>query len=137
MIDSGAMLRTRQGSQKLSALDANPYAWPETERIAKQAPLWMLYEAEREETIINKKHQEKEISQLQDTSTKNVVLPIPSLDAEGRVYASGGRKTSTARVWIKRGDGKFVVNGRPLATYFPRLTLRQVSTGKKKQQTET
>lgn len=125
IIDGGAAVRIRKGPQKLTSLDANPYAWPETERIAKQAPLWMLYEAEREESILSKQDQEKEKLKLQDQS--RVRLPIPLYDTEGRLFATGGRKTSTARVAIKRGDGKFTVNGRPLASYFPRLTLRQVS----------
>ncbi|MDT0576115.1 30S ribosomal protein S9 [Croceicoccus sp. F390] len=48
------------------------------------------------------------------------------LDAQGRAYATGRRKDATARVWIKPGSGKIVVNGRDQEVYFARPTLRLV-----------
>lgn len=39
-------------------------------------------------------------------------------------YATGKRKCAIARAWITPGSGQIVVNERPLAEYFPRLTLR-------------
>lgn len=50
----------------------------------------------------------------------------PKRDALGRSYATGRRKESVARVWIKPGTGQFTVNGRPLAVYFPRPVLRML-----------
>jgi len=41
-------------------------------------------------------------------------------------YGTGRRKTSVARVFIKRGSGKVVVNGKPLDQYFARETGRMV-----------
>ena len=41
-------------------------------------------------------------------------------------YGTGRRKTSVARVFLKRGTGKFVVNGKPLDDYFARQTGRMV-----------
>ncbi|MFA7665888.1 MAG: 30S ribosomal protein S9 [Burkholderiaceae bacterium] len=41
-------------------------------------------------------------------------------------YGTGRRKTSVARVFIKRGTGKLIVNGRPLDEYFARETGRMV-----------
>ena len=41
-------------------------------------------------------------------------------------YGTGRRKTSVARVFLKRGTGKIVVNGRPLDEYFARETGRMV-----------
>ena len=41
-------------------------------------------------------------------------------------YATGRRKDAVARVWIKPGSGKIVVNGRDQETYFARPTLRLV-----------
>jgi len=43
-------------------------------------------------------------------------------DAQGRSYATGRRKDATARVWIKPGSGKVVVNGRTQEVYFGRPT---------------
>ncbi len=39
-------------------------------------------------------------------------------------YATGKRKTSIARVWLKPGSGVFTINHRKLEDYFPRPTLR-------------
>ncbi len=48
------------------------------------------------------------------------------IDAQGRAYATGRRKDAVARVWIKPGSGKVVVNGRDQDVYFARPTLRLV-----------
>ncbi len=37
-------------------------------------------------------------------------------------YGTGRRKSSVARVFIKRGEGQIVVNGKPVADYFGRQT---------------
>lgn len=47
-------------------------------------------------------------------------------DAKGRVYATGKRKTSVARVWISAGKGKIVVNGKDYEEYFRRPILQMV-----------
>lgn len=41
-------------------------------------------------------------------------------------YATGRRKESTARVWIKSGSGAMMVNGRTLDEYFGRETSKMV-----------
>ena len=41
-------------------------------------------------------------------------------------YGTGRRKTSTARVFLKRGNGAITVNGRSLDEYFGRETARMV-----------
>jgi small subunit ribosomal protein S9 len=41
-------------------------------------------------------------------------------------YGTGRRKTSVARVFIKRGDGKIVVNEKPVDEFFTRETGRMV-----------
>ncbi len=46
---------------------------------------------------------------------------------ETKFYATGRRKTSTARVWISPGSGKITVNGRDLGEYFDRDTLKILS----------
>jgi small subunit ribosomal protein S9 len=50
----------------------------------------------------------------------------PKLDPQGRAYATGKRKDAVARVWIKRGSGKFTVNGREAPVYFARPVLRML-----------
>jgi small subunit ribosomal protein S9 len=41
-------------------------------------------------------------------------------------YGTGRRKTSTARVFLQRGNGDITINGRPLDEYFGRETARMV-----------
>jgi len=42
-------------------------------------------------------------------------------------YGTGRRKSSVARVFIKKGSGQFVVNGKPLSEYFARETGQMVA----------
>lgn len=44
------------------------------------------------------------------------------MSVEGALYGTGRRKTSVARVWLSPGEGKMVVNRRPLREYFSRPT---------------
>jgi small subunit ribosomal protein S9 len=48
------------------------------------------------------------------------------IDKQGRAYATGRRKDAVARVWVKPGTGKIIVNGRDQEVYFARPTLRLV-----------
>ncbi len=50
----------------------------------------------------------------------------PIIDAQGRSYATGKRKNAIARVWIKPGSGKVIVNGRESQVYFARPVLRML-----------
>jgi small subunit ribosomal protein S9 len=54
------------------------------------------------------------------------VLREQQLDKFGRAYATGRRKDAIARVWLKPGSGKIVINGREQEVYFARPTLRLV-----------
>lgn len=51
---------------------------------------------------------------------------VKKLDKYGRAYATGKRKDAVARVWIKPGAGKIVVNAREVETYFARPVLRML-----------
>lgn len=48
------------------------------------------------------------------------------VDAQGRAYATGKRKNAVARVWVKPGSGKILVNGRDVTVYFARPVLRML-----------
>ena len=41
-------------------------------------------------------------------------------------YATGRRKTSSARVYLSNGSGEITVNGKPLDRFFGRQTARMV-----------
>ena len=51
---------------------------------------------------------------------------VQKLDKSGRAYATGKRKNAIARVWVKPGSGKIVVNDKEFATYFARPVLQMI-----------
>lgn len=60
-------------------------------------------------------------------SSQNTVTPrVAQIDKLGRSYATGKRKNAIARVWVKAGSGKIMVNGKDYTTYFARPVLRMV-----------
>ena len=50
----------------------------------------------------------------------------PILDNKERSYATGKRKNSIARVWLKKGEGKISINGKSLKDYFSRPVLQMI-----------
>jgi len=66
-------------------------------------------------------------SVVTETSTAVVAAPrVAVRDALGRSYATGKRKNAVARVWIKPGSGKVIVNGKTMAEYFARPVLQMI-----------
>ena len=51
---------------------------------------------------------------VQTSSTEN-------LDFKGSKYATGRRKKSIAKVWLKKGSGRIIVNGKDYEEYFKRV----------------
>ena len=47
--------------------------------------------------------------------------PKLKLDFKDSKYATGRRKTSIAKVWLKKGSGKITVNGKNYEDYFKRV----------------
>ena len=65
---------------------------------------------------------EKIISVDANYSSESIVRK-PVIDKLGRSYGTGKRKNAIARVWIKKGSGKAVVNGKDMLPYFGREIL--------------
>jgi small subunit ribosomal protein S9 len=58
-------------------------------------------------------------------SGESVVTPKePVLDKLSRAYGTGRRKTAKARLWLKSGAGRLLINGKEVKDYFPQETLR-------------
>lgn len=72
----------------------------------------------------------KTLKDLGEISNSDDVVPAPvyeqKLDDHGRAYATGKRKDAVARVWVKPGAGRIVVNGKPQEEYFARPVLRMI-----------
>ena len=56
-------------------------------------------------------------------TTENKIEKI-KLDFKDSKYATGRRKTSIAKVWLKKGTGKIHVNGKNYDSYFKRDSHR-------------
>jgi small subunit ribosomal protein S9 len=67
-----------------------------------------------------------DLGQSAQTAAPEAPKHVQKLDAQGRAYATGKRKDAVARVWIKPGSGKIVVNDRPVEVYFARPVLRMI-----------
>ena len=67
-----------------------------------------------------------ELSTLKPAAAPQTPIYVQKLDKQGRAYATGKRKDAVARVWVKLGSGKIVVNGRTVETYFARPVLRML-----------
>lgn len=59
-------------------------------------------------------------------TTNELVSLKVALPKEGRVYATGRRKSAAARVWLRKGKGKFFINGREIERYLARPVLRML-----------
>ena len=66
-----------------------------------------------------------QLSQLKP-ATPETPKYVKKVDKHGRAYATGKRKDAVARVWIKPGAGKVLVNSREVETYFARPVLRMM-----------
>jgi small subunit ribosomal protein S9 len=51
---------------------------------------------------------------------------VQKLDQYGRAYATGKRKDAVARVWVKPGSGRIVVNDKEYTEYFGRPVLQMI-----------
>ena len=65
-----------------------------------------------------------DLNKIDSCESENVNLP--KLDNKDRAYATGKRKNSIARVWLKKGDGKISVNGKSIDKYFTRPVLQMI-----------
>lgn len=67
-----------------------------------------------------------EALQVLATPVEAAVVRVQQLDKYGRAYATGKRKNAIARVWIKPGSGKIIINDREQEVYFARPVLRMM-----------
>jgi small subunit ribosomal protein S9 len=67
-----------------------------------------------------------QLSALKPAAAPETPRYIQKLDKQGRAYATGKRKDAVARVWVKPGEGKIVINTRDIEVYFARPVLRML-----------
>ena len=66
---------------------------------------------------------------MENQSTQNIVDKKIKLDFKNSKYATGRRKKSVARVWLKKGGGAIFVNGKKMIDYFKKPNL-QIAVGR-------
>ena len=66
------------------------------------------------------------VASVDEASADTAVIREPKRDDFGRSYATGKRKDAIARVWIKPGSGKVMVNGKEMTSYFARPVLQMI-----------
>ncbi len=66
------------------------------------------------------------VASVDEASDDTAVIREPKRDDFGRSYATGKRKDAIARVWIKPGSGKVMVNGKEMNSYFARPVLQMI-----------
>ena len=57
---------------------------------------------------------------METTQISTKKTPKLKLDFKDSKYATGRRKTSIAKIWLKKGSGKIYVNGKNYEDYFKR-----------------
>ncbi len=70
-----------------------------------------------------------DLSSLKDlapAAENQAPVHVRKVDAQGRSYATGKRKNAVARVWVKAGSGKIIVNGKDFTGYFARPVLQMI-----------
>lgn len=68
----------------------------------------------------------EQLGQATETAETAAPVHVQKLDAHGRAYATGKRKDAIARVWVKPGTGKIVVNDKEYDKYFARPVLQMI-----------
>ena len=63
---------------------------------------------------------------MSEENIVNIEDASPKLDSKERIYATGKRKNSIARVWLKKGSGNILINGKSMKEYFSRPVLQMI-----------
>jgi small subunit ribosomal protein S9 len=110
----------REEPKKEDKKDVIPGANLEPIAIEPDAPALSAEERARLEAEEEEKaRREAELAAAENDTAVADRAPA-KMESGARFLATGKRKSSIARVTLKPGDGKFLVNGRELAEFFPR-----------------
>jgi small subunit ribosomal protein S9 len=67
-----------------------------------------------------------ELGTVAQTAQPAAPVHVQKLDKSGRAYATGKRKDAIARVWVKPGSGKIIINDKEFGKYFARPVLQMI-----------
>ncbi|MCH9754130.1 MAG: 30S ribosomal protein S9 [Alphaproteobacteria bacterium] len=66
------------------------------------------------------------MTEIIENIESDIQVREPKKDNFGRSYATGKRKDSVAKVWVKSGKGQIIINKIDITKYFGRATLRML-----------
>ena len=92
----------------------------------KTSSLTGIKAAVKDKAVDQAKEEKTTVAVEVEASSSEAPKHEKKLDKFGRAYATGKRKNAVARVWIKPGAGKIVVNTRAVEVFFARPVLRMM-----------
>jgi small subunit ribosomal protein S9 len=70
---------------------------------------------------------QQQLAKIINTEEQIIVTKTKKIDEFGRSYATGKRKNAIAKVWLKKGNGKIIVNNQDINSYFGREILVNIA----------
>ncbi len=67
-----------------------------------------------------------EAAETEGVIAQEAQVHVQKLDQHGRAYATGKRKDAIARVWLKPGSGRMIINEKDYDKYFARPVLQML-----------
>jgi small subunit ribosomal protein S9 len=67
-----------------------------------------------------------DLKEIAEEAAPEAPVHVRKVDEQGRAYATGKRKDAVARVWVKAGSGKIVINDKEMNAYFARPVLQMI-----------
>jgi small subunit ribosomal protein S9 len=118
--EAPAALEQREEPKKEDKKDVIPGANLEPIAIEPDGPELSAEERARLEAEEEEKARREAELAAAESDTAVADRAPAKMESGARFLATGKRKSSIARVTLKPGDGKFLINGRELAEFFPR-----------------
>ena len=137
LISLQVILRKYQTLPTLAPIEAPRAAWRTLSQYrvmvgepVRASKYYKIIEVLRRLNRIHRALMPEEVVKAMDRYKKDVdpfaIIRRPqTIDADGRSFGTGRRKASTAKVYLVEGEGKVLVNGKPLTQAFPRLHDRE------------
>ena len=124
MLPRGPLGRVQLGNLRVYPGPDHPHAaqQPGSTRRRRHEP----QEHEERVTMAETMQSLDQLSALKPAAAPETPKYVQKLDKQGRAYATGKRKDAVARVWVKPGAGKIVINTREIEIYFARPVLRML-----------
>lgn len=86
---------------------------------------WWLYDGTQQSRDALAAQRAQEAQKERWIQNARPPVRVSEIDARGRAYGRGSRKSAQARVWVQPGEGEITVNRKDFVSYFPRESDRE------------